>query len=165
MQFLVYSFPDPETKQRDIPVENDSTSNFAQAQEVDESLKHVRRWVRQKKTPTQNDFQGLPHLGWQMYNQLDSLYNQDGILGQKFELTDGRSAYLPQIVPSSLVTEVITSLRKSLTAGRLGAYKSLEENRPWYYWPGFKTEIRHHISRCDKCQNDLAFNRSTEIRS
>ena len=57
-----------------------------------------------------------------MYNQLSSLYIQDGILCRKFEPTNGRLAYFLQIVPASLVTEVITSVHNSLTAGHLGAY-------------------------------------------
>ena len=62
MQVVVYISPDPETKHGDIPVENEPTSKFAQAQEADESLKHVRRWVKQKIFRTQNDLQGLPRL-------------------------------------------------------------------------------------------------------
>ena len=112
----------------------------------------MRRWVRQKIVPTQNDLQGLPRLAWQMYNPLGSLYIQDGILCRKFEPTNGRLAYLQQIVPALLVTEIITSLHNSVTAGHLGAYKTLEKIRQRYYWPGFKTDVKHHILRCDKCQ-------------
>ena len=112
-----------------IQVENEPTRKFAQAQETDESLKHVRHWVKQKIIPTQKDLQRLPRLAWQMYNQLSSLYIQNGILCRKFESTNGRLAYLQQIVPPSLVTEVITSLHNSLTAGHLGAYETLEKTR------------------------------------
>ena len=87
-----------------------------------------------------------------MYNQLSSLYIQDGILCRKFEPTNGRLAYIQQVVPPSLVTEIITSLHNSLTAGHLGAYKTLEKVRQRYYWPGFRTDVKHHILRCDKCQ-------------
>ena len=48
VQVVVYILPDPEIHHRDISVEDEPTSKFAQAQEADESLKHVRRWVRQK---------------------------------------------------------------------------------------------------------------------
>ena len=120
VQVVVYILPDTETQQRDIPVEDEPTSKFAQAQETDESLKHMRRWVTQKIIPTQNDLQGLPRLAWQMYNHLSSLYIQDGILCRKFEPTNGRLAYLQQIVPPSLVTEIITSLHNLLTAGHSG---------------------------------------------
>ena len=147
MQVVVYIIPDPETKHGNNPVEKERTSKFEQTQEADESLKHVRRWVRQKKIPTQNDLQGLPRLAWQMYNQWGSLYLQDGILCRKFEPTNGRLAYLQQIVPPSLVTEKFTSLHNSVTAGDLGAYKTLEKNRHRYYWPVFKTDVKHHILR------------------
>ena len=121
MQIVVYILLDPEAQYRDIPVGNEPNSNFAQAQEPDESLKKVRRWVEQKVIPTQNDLQGLPRLAWQMYNQLGSLKIQDGILCRKFDPTDCRLAYLQPIVPPSLVTEVITSLHDSVTAGLFGA--------------------------------------------
>ena len=48
VQVEVYILPDSETQQRDIPVEDEPISKFAQAQEADESLKHVGHWVRQK---------------------------------------------------------------------------------------------------------------------
>ena len=49
VQDVVYILPDRDIHHRDISVEDEPTSEFAQAQEADESLKHVRRWVRQKK--------------------------------------------------------------------------------------------------------------------
>ena len=153
VQVVVYIFPNPQIQHRDNSVENEPTSEFAQAQEADESLKHVRRWVRQKVIPTQNDLQGLSHLAWQMYNQLGDLYLQDGIRCRKIEPTNGRLAYLQQIAPPLLVTEVIASLHNSVTAGHLGAYKTLEKIRQRYLWPGFKTIVKHHILWCDKCQN------------
>ena len=149
---VVYKLPHPEIHQRDISVENEPICKCAQAQEADESLKHVRHWVRQKLNPTQNDLQGLPHLAWQLYNHLSCLYIQDGILCRKLEPTNCRLACLQQIVPPSLITEIITSLHNSVTAGHLGAYKTFEKIRQRYYWPRFKTVVKHHILRCDKCQ-------------
>ena len=81
-----------------------------------------------------------------------SIYIQVGSLRRKFEPTNGRLAYLQQIVPPSLVSELITSLHNSLTAGNLGAYRTLEKNHQRYYWPGFKTDVKHHILRCDRYQ-------------
>ena len=74
MQVVIYFVPDLETKITDVPVENEPNSEFAQAREADESLKQVRCWVRQKIFPIQKDLQGLRRLGWQLYNQLGSLY-------------------------------------------------------------------------------------------
>ena len=130
VQVVVYILPTPETKQGDNPVDNEPTSKFAQAQEADESLKHVRRWVRQKVIPTPNDLQGLPRLAWQMYNQLSSLYLQDGILCRKFEPTNGRLAYLQQIVPPSLVTEIIIFTTQLIDRRTFGCLQNPRENSP-----------------------------------
>ena len=165
VQVVVYMFPNPEIHHRDISVEDEPTSKFAQAQDADESLKYVRRWVRQNTFRTQNYLQGLSRLAWQMYIQLGSLFVQSGLLCRKFEPRNGRLAYLQQIVLPSLVTEVITWLHNSVTAEHLGAYKALEKIRQRYYWPGFKTDVKHHILRCDNARNYLAFLRSTDISS
>ena len=165
VQIVVYNLPDSETQQSDIPVEDEPINMFAEAQEADESLKHVRHWARQKLIPTQNDFQSVPRLGWQPYNQFGSLYIQDGFLCRKFVPTNGRPAYLQQIVPPSVVPEIITSLNNSLTIGQLGAYKTLKKIRQRYYWPGFKTDVKHHTLVAINARNDLALHRNTDIRS
>ena len=61
-------------------------------------------------------------------------------------------AYLQQIVRPSLVDEVISSLHNSVTAEHLSAYKTVERNCQRYYWLGFRTDVKHHILRFDKCQ-------------
>ena len=62
VQVVVYILPDPKTKQGDIPVENEPTSKFAQAQEADELVEHERRWVRQKQILRKTTFEAS--LDW-----------------------------------------------------------------------------------------------------
>ena len=57
---------------------------------------------------------------------------------RKFKPTDGRLAYLQQIVPPSLVTEVSTSHHNSVTAGHLDACENIEKIRQRLYWPWSK---------------------------
>ena len=59
VQVVVYILPDSETQQRDIPVEDEPISKFAQAQEADESLKHMRHWVKQKIIPHKLTFKAF----------------------------------------------------------------------------------------------------------
>ena len=127
-------------------------SPMAKAQRADESLKHVRRWVKDNIVPRHTDLQGLPRLGWQLYNQLSNLYIQDDILCRKFQPKDGSLPYLQQIVPPALVPEIVTSLHDSLTSGHLGRYKTIENIRERFYWPGFKDDVKLHIEECIKCQ-------------
>ena len=118
-------------------------------------MKHVHRWIQQTQISAENVLQGLRRLGWQMYNQLCNPYIQAGILSRKSEPTDGRSAYLQQIVSPSLVTEVIISLYTSVFARKLGAYKTLEKIRH-FSWLGFKTDVKHHLRQCKKCPKPSA---------
>ena len=142
------SEPSPQATATDNPL--------AKAQQADESLRHVREWIRKGYTPRHNDLQGLPRLGWQMYNQLASLYLHEDVLCRKFEPLDGSEPYLQQIIPPALVSEIITSLHNSATAGHLGTYKTIEKIRQRYYWPGFKEDVKKHIRCCDRCQKRAA---------
>ena len=97
MQIVVYCLPAQETETHEIVVESGHLSAFAQAQEADESLKHVRRWIKQNINAKKSDFQELPRLGWQTYNQMSSLYLKDRFHCRNFEPNDGRAAYLQMI--------------------------------------------------------------------
>ena len=75
------------------PTENDCNSDFkdnalAQAQEADESLHQVRKWIRNKRVRKNDELQGLPRLGWQMINQVSSLHIKNNVLCGKFEPFD-----------------------------------------------------------------------------
>ena len=115
-------------------------------------MRHVREWIRKGYTPRHNDLQGLPRLGWQIYNQLASLYLHEDVLCRKFEPPDGSEPYLQQIIPPALVSEIFTSLHNSATAGHLGTYRTKEKIRQRYYWPGFKEDVKKHIRCCHRCQ-------------
>ena len=129
-----------------------SDNPMAEAQKADESLKNVRVWVEKQHVPRNNELQGLPRLGWQMYNQLGSLYLHDDVLCRKFEPLNGSEPYLQQIVPPALVSEIISSLHGSTTAGHLGTHKTIEKIRQRFYWPGFKEDVKHYIRCCEPCQ-------------
>ena len=124
------------------PTHNGNLSGIATLQEADEALRHVRSWVRNGKTPTTSELQGLPRLAWQMYTQLSSLYLHNDILCQKIEPNDGSAPSLQQIVPHVLIPEVLESLHDSSTAGHLGTYKVIEKVRQRFYWPGFNEDVK-----------------------
>ena len=103
------------------------TKNIRNAQDGDESLKSVKNWVRQSRVPRNNDLQGSPRLAWQLYNQFSSLCISDGVLCRKFDPTDGGVSFLQQIVPQSLVEELLESIHSSSTGGHLGVAKVTEK--------------------------------------
>ena len=139
------------------PKENDCNSDFndnalVQAQEADESLHQVRKWIRQSRVPRNDELQGLPRLGWQMFNQLTSLHIKNNVLCRKFEPLDGNLPFLQRIIPRSMVPEILTALHSSKTAGHLGTHKVIEKVRQRFYWPGFKEDVKQFIQCCDVCQ-------------
>ena len=100
---------------------------LVKAQQADERLRHVREWIRKRYTPRHNELQGLHRLGWQLYNQLASLYLHEDVLCQKIEPHDGSEPYLQQIIRPALVSEIITSLHDSATVGHLGTYMTIKK--------------------------------------
>ena len=128
------------------------TKHIRIAQDGDESLKLVKDWVRQSRVPRNNDLQGSPRLAWRLYNQFSSLCISDGVLCRKFDPTDGRVSFLQQIVPQSLVEELLRSTHSTSTGGHLGVAKVTEKIRQRFYWPGFQEDVKLFISRCPQCQ-------------
>ena len=128
------------------------TKNIRIAQDGDESLKLVKDWVRQSRVPRNNDLQGSPRLAWQLYNQFSSLCISDRVLCRKFDPTDGRVSFLQQIVPQSLVEELLRSTHSTSTGGHLGVARVTEKIRQRFYWPGFQEDVKLFISRCPQCQ-------------
>ena len=123
---------------------------MANAQNADETLKHVRLLVKNNEIPTSKGLHGLPRLEWQLYSQLGNLHTSSDVLCRKFYPRDSHPPYLEQIVPPSLVSEVITSLLDSLTSGSLGIFKSIEKIRERCYLRGFKDDVKLHVQQCDK---------------
>ena len=139
------------------PTENNCNSDFndnalAQAQETDESLHQVRKWIRNNRVPRSDERQGLLRLGWQMFNQLSSLHNKNNVLCRKFEPLDGSLPLLQRIVPRFMVPELLATLHSSKTAGHLGTHRVIEKVRQRFYSPGFKDGVKQFTQCCDICQ-------------
>ena len=84
--------------------------------------------------------------------EFSSLCISNGVLCRKFDPTDGRGSFLQQIVPQSLVEELLGSTHSSSTGGHLGVAKITEKIRQGFYWPGFREDVKLSISRCPQCQ-------------
>ena len=88
--------------------------NIRTVQDGDESLKLVNDWVRQSRVHRNNDLQGSARLAWQFYNQISYIRISDGVLCRKFDPTDGGVPFVQQIVPQSLVEELLGSFHSQL---------------------------------------------------
>ena len=120
------------------------------AQDGDESLKFVKDWVRQSRVPKNNNLQGSSRLAWRFYNQFSSLCISDDVLCRKVDQTEGRVPFLQQVVPQSMVEELLESIH---SGGHLGVAKVTEKIRQRFYWPDCQEDMKLFISRCPQCQN------------
>ena len=102
-------------------------SGIATLQEADKALRHVRSWVRDIKTPTTSELQGLPRLAWQRYNQLSNLYfNNDFICRQFVPNDDSAPTFNRLYLDHVLIPKVLKLFHSSSAAGHLGNYKVIE---------------------------------------
>ena len=60
--------------------------------------------------------------------------------------------YFQQLIPASLVPQVLNSIHSSTTGGHLGKIKTVEKNRERFYWPGVLEDVKLLINRCEQCQ-------------
>ena len=134
-------------KQKEAPV----CSALVQAQRQDEALSKLIQWIERGKVPTPQELQGLPRLTWQLNNQLKSLQLHDGIFCWKFETADNQ-VVLQQIVPPSMMQEILSACHSSPTAGHLGVAKTSEKIKQRFYWPGMQEDTKLFVSRCPECQ-------------
>ena len=149
---LDYHEDDTNTNNEDSISDDEMRKTIRDAQESDESLKLVRAWVKRGRVPRNNDLQGSPELAWKLYGQFASLYLSQDVLCRRFEPLGGALPYLQQIVPPSLVDQVLTSLHSATTGGHLGTAKLLEKVKQRFWWPGFKDDVQLFIKCCLECQ-------------
>ena len=60
--------------------------------------------------------------------------------------------YYQQLIPASLVPQVLNSIHSSTTGGHLGIFKTVEKVRERFHWPGFQEDVKLFINRCEQCQ-------------
>ena len=72
-------------------------------------------------------------------------------LCRKFETVDTQSV-LQQIVPPSMIQEILSACHSSPTAGHLGVAKTTEKMKQRFYWPGLQDDTKLFVSWCPECQ-------------
>ena len=124
---------------------------LASAQKADPALKNLFQWVTRGTPPSTHKLQGLPRATWQLVNEFRSLKIINDVLCREF-VHKGRPSYFQQLIPASLVPQVLNSIHSSTFGGHLGIFKTVEEVRERFYWPGFLEDVNLFIIRCEQCQ-------------
>ena len=134
-------------KQDETPVR----SALGHAQRQHEALSKLIKCIKKGKVPTSQELQGLPKLAWQLKNQLKSSQLIDRIMCRTFETGD-IDEVLQQIVPPSMMHEILAACHSLSTAGHLGVAKTSEKMKQRFYWPILQEDIKLFVSWCPECQ-------------
>ena len=87
-----------------------------------------------------------------MWNLFDELTIRHGILCRKHENLETGQMIFQQVVPPTLVQDILHSLHSDDTSAHLGVTKILEEVRSRFYWPGYKRNVEVFVASCCVCQ-------------
>ena len=135
----------------ETPNISETLTSLALAQRADPALKNFFQWVTRGTPPSTHELQGLPRATWQLVNECRSLKIINDVLCREFT-HKGRPSYFQQLIPASLVPQVLYSIHSSTTGGHLGIFKTVEKVRERFYWPGFQEDVKLFINRCEQCQ-------------
>ena len=135
----------------ETPNISETLTSLASAQRADPALKNLFQWVTRGTPPSTHELQGLPRATWQLVNEFRSLKIINDVLCREFTHKGGPS-YFQQLIPASLVPQVLNSIHSSTTGGHLGIFKTVEKVRERFYWPGFQEDVKLFIKRCEQCQ-------------
>ena len=122
------------------------------AQSTDSGLKVVLSWVRDNSRPPRAQLQGFGRHIWKLWNMFDELTIQQDILCRTIHEPHTNTKLLQQVVPPSLVPEILRSLHSTATCAHLGVRKTLEKVRARFYWPGHKRDVQLFVASCITCQ-------------
>ena len=135
----------------ETPNISETLTSLASAQRADPALKNLFQWLTRGTPPSTHELQRLPRATWQLVNEFRSLKIINDVLCREF-IHKGRPSYFQQLIPASLVPQVLNSIHSSTTGGHLGIFKIVEKVRERFYWPGFQEDVKLFINRCEQCQ-------------
>ena len=131
--------------------DSDNIPSLASAQKNDPALKHLLHCITRGTPPSSQELQGKPRTTWKLAHEFRSLKVVNDILCREI-IHKGGSSHHQQLIPASLVPQILKSVHLSPTGGHLGIFKIVEKFRRHFYWPGFQEDIKLFINRCEQCQ-------------
>ena len=86
-----------------------------------------------------------------LWRHWDHLKVQAGMLYREFTINGTSETLIQLIVPTNKREEVVKYFHDIPSSGHLGAEKTLQKVRHFFYWPAMKKYIEDYCLTCDKC--------------
>ena len=125
--------------------------NIKRAQEKDEVLGLVKRWLITGKKPVKEDVKGLSQDAWFYYRVLNILTLDDNeVLKIKGLNKDGTDRIL---IPDDhmLKAEVFSWSHEHPSAGYFGKAATIERAGLYFYYPGMAHSLKKMVKNCKTC--------------
>ncbi|XP_003370753.1 retrovirus-related Pol polyprotein from transposon 412 [Trichinella spiralis] len=121
------------------------------AQEKDQDIAQMRKWVASKIVPTRCPPDSSRTLQ-SLLSQKDQMIIKDGILFRRRLAThvDHRAGY-QFVVPQILRQEILHGLPSGPEGGHLGKKKTLWKVRQRFHWPDLSEDVADWCRKCQEC--------------
>ena len=124
-----------------------------EAQEQDEVLRVVRKWVKGNPPKNKEEIRGLPHDAHVYHQHLDVLEVDEGgllVLKKSPGFSKDRQRIL---IPDkeTLRREIFRFSHRHPTAGHFGTQATCARAALKFYWPGMNTDLKRRVKSCDAC--------------
>ena len=127
--------------------------NIIKAQENDEVLSQVRKWVRQNKLPPKQEIRDQPEELKVYYQNFPTFSIEKDVLYRTKQLNDTAETgkRLQICVPEQLKQVVHEWSHAHPTAGHFGITATLQRCGERFYYPGMKKDSETRVRACPEC--------------
>jgi hypothetical protein len=119
-------------------------NNFAQEQNKDEILRHIRLYLLNRVLPDNNKIAQL------VYKTAQDCFVLNGVVWKRLGFNLQHRSVL--MVPQHLIKNILAEAHGHLLSGHFGISKTKHRILQSYYWPNMDKDITEHLKTCDKCQ-------------
>ncbi len=131
--------------------------SFAQEQNKDEILRHIRLYLLNRVLPDNNKIAQL------VYKMAHDCFVLNGVVWKRLGSNLQHRSVL--MVPQHLIKSILAKAHGHLLSGHFGVSKTKHRILQSYYWPNMDKDIIEHLKTCDKCQVTKTSKVSPELLS
>ena len=129
----------------------DDIDRLKQLQGSDSDIHQVLLWLKTNSPPPKSKLRNKPKL-LKYRNVYKYLVIRNDVLWRKYK--EHGKVRLQAVVPTALVSEILSELHGSNMCGHYGVQKTVHKALQTYFWPLMYKDISQFCLSCESCQRD-----------